>query len=52
MLELDTTGHIVSLLNEHRGLVLAILGNRYLNDYFWQAPLLRVGRENKVGGAP
>jgi len=38
MIELDATEHIVSLLEDNRGLVLAILGNAYLNRYFWQDP--------------
>jgi len=38
MLDLDTTGHIASLLQGHRGLALAILGNGYLNKYFWHDP--------------
>ena len=50
MLELDTTGHIVSLLNEHRGLVLAILGNPYLNDYFWQDPCCEKAGKTGRGG--
>ena len=36
MLDLDETRHLVSLLNENRGLVLAIVGNAYLSKYFWQ----------------
>ncbi|NOX56665.1 MAG: hypothetical protein GXP27_19910 [Planctomycetes bacterium] len=38
LIELDASGHIVSLLRENRGLVLAIGENAYLNRYFWQAP--------------
>ena len=38
MLELDATGHLVTLLQENRRLVLAILGNAYLSRYFWQDP--------------
>lgn len=50
MLELDRTGHIVALLNEHRGLVLAILGNPYLNDYFWQDPCREKAGKTRQGG--
>lgn len=38
MLDLDAAGHLIALLQEHRGLALTILGNAYLNRYFWQAP--------------
>jgi len=38
MQDLDTAGHLIALLQEHRGLTLAILGNAYLNRYFWQDP--------------
>jgi len=38
MLELDADGHIISQLKDNRGLVLAILGNGYLNRYFWNEP--------------
>jgi len=50
MRELDTTGRIVSLLNEHRGLVQAILGNPYLNDYFWQDPCCEKAGKTGRGG--
>lgn len=50
MLELDKTGHIVSLLSEHRGLVLSILGNPYLNDYFWQDPCCEKAGKTGRGG--
>ncbi|MCY2986594.1 MAG: HEPN domain-containing protein, partial [Planctomycetota bacterium] len=38
MLELDTAGQIISLLQENRRLVLTILGNSNLNRYFWHEP--------------
>ncbi len=44
MLDLDEAGHIVSVLKGSRGLVLAILGNAYLNRYFWREPA-----SNKAG---
>jgi hypothetical protein len=34
---LDQTGHLSSTLVEHKKLVLAILGNSYLNRHFWSA---------------
>jgi hypothetical protein len=37
MLELDGSRHLVTLLKEDR-LVLSILGNAYLNAYFWHDP--------------
>jgi len=50
MLDLDTTGHIVSLLLDHRGLVLAILGNAYLNSYFWHDPCCEKAGKTGRGG--
>lgn len=38
ILELDGSGHMVSLLKENRGLVLKILENAYLNRHFWHDP--------------
>lgn len=38
MLDLDATEHIVTLLQQDRRLVLTILGNAYLNGYFWHDP--------------
>lgn len=51
MLELDATGHVVAVLNEHRGLVLAILGNPYLNDDFWQDPCREKAGKTRLGVA-
>jgi hypothetical protein len=38
MLDLDATEHLVTLLQQDRRLVLTILGNAYLNGYFWHDP--------------
>ena len=38
MLELDASRHVVTMLQEDRRLVLTILGNAYLNGYFWHDP--------------
>jgi hypothetical protein len=38
ILDLDESGHIVSVLQEHKRLVLTILENAYLNRYFWEHP--------------
>lgn len=38
MLAIDGTGHVQAVLVEHKRLVLAILGNAYLNRYFWAEP--------------
>lgn len=50
MLELDSDGHLVSLLTTHRGLVSAILGNGYLNRYFWQEPCSQNVSKSGNGG--
>lgn len=50
MLELDTSNHIVSLLTEHKGLTLTILGNGYLNRYFWQEPCCEKAARTGRGG--
>lgn len=38
ILELDASGHIITLLRDNRRLALTILGNAHLNRYFWQDP--------------
>lgn len=38
VLELDASGHLAALLQQDRRLVLTILGNAYLNAYFWHDP--------------
>lgn len=38
ILELDKSGHVVAVLQEHKRLVLTILENEYLNAHFWQDP--------------
>lgn len=38
ILAIDSSQHIQSVLVEHKRLVLAILGNAYLNRYFWAEP--------------
>jgi hypothetical protein len=35
LLSIDASGHIANTLVEHKGLVLAILKNTYLTNYFW-----------------
>ena len=50
MQELDVAEHIVALLKDHRGLVLAILGNAYLNRYFWQDPCCEKASKAGRGG--
>lgn len=50
MLELDTSNHIVSLLAEHKGLALTMLGNGYLNRYFWQEPCSEKAARTGRGG--
>jgi len=36
ILELDANERVVSVLQEHKPLVLALLDDKYLNAYFWQ----------------
>ena len=38
ILNLDRSGHVVAVLQEHKRLVLTILENEYLNGHFWQDP--------------
>lgn len=38
LLAIDDSQHIEAVLTEHKRLVLAILGNAYLNRYFWTEP--------------
>lgn len=38
ILTLDSSHHLVTVLQDHRGLVLAIVENAYLNGYFWDEP--------------
>ena len=38
ILAIDRSNHVQSVLVEHKRLVLAILGNAYLNRYFWAEP--------------
>jgi hypothetical protein len=50
ILELDASGHIVSLLREHKRLVLTILGNPYLNNGFWHHPGREKAGQTAKGG--
>ncbi len=50
MLGLDVSSHIVGVLTEHKQLVLAILGNGYLNRYFWQEPCCEKAARTGRGG--
>jgi len=50
MLQLDASSRIKSLLTEHKRLVLAILGNGYLNRYFWQEPCCDKAARTGRGG--
>lgn len=38
ILKMDSSNHVVNVLQDHRGLVLAIVENSYLNGYFWEEP--------------
>src|SRR5690606_30257232 len=49
LLPLDTTGHIASMLQAQRPLVMDILDDEYLSSYFWEDPSdLRAGKSRKA----
>lgn len=49
MLELDSSGHLVSLLQEHKRLVLSIIEDAYLNRHYWQDPTPRSANRARNG---
>lgn len=50
ILDLDASGHVVSLLKENRGLVIKILENAYLNRHFWHDPRgENAGKAGRIG---
>lgn len=44
ILRLDRNGRLVEVLTEHKRLVLTLLDDKYLNDYFWEEPQQADGR--------
>ena len=49
ILKLDRDGHVPATLQEHKRLVMALLEDQYLSDYFWQEPSLkRAGRAKRT----
>jgi len=41
ILKLDGDGYIVATLQEHKRLVMALLEDQYLSDYFWKQPSVK-----------
>jgi len=45
ILALDKGGQLVSVLTEHKKLVMSILDDNYLGDYFWKYPLAEKAKQ-------
>ena len=49
VMSLDRAGHLVSMLHDHKPLVLCILEDEYLNQYFWQDPCEKTAGQARNG---
>ncbi len=49
ILELDSDQHVVSVLQENKPLVLCILEDEYLSQYFWQDPCPKTAGQARSG---
>ena len=49
VISLDRAGHLLSLLQDHKPLVLCILEDEYLNQYFWQDPCEKTAGQARNG---
>ena len=47
ILQLDDTGHMSQVLQEHKRLVVAILRDEYLSSYFWEEPSSKRASQSK-----
>ena len=49
VMSLDRAGQLVSMLQDHKPLVLCILEDEYLNQYFWQDPCEKTAGQARHG---
>jgi len=47
MLEMDESNFVIKVLDEHKGLVMAIYNDEYLSRYYWNQPCARQASKSK-----